>query len=251
MLKWLVNFEIISVLIYIFGVACFLSLFIVGVCYLTLEKKSSDMSGTNSPLLKMIKLKYENCFRLKLFTNDVQAFINRYLFKKKIFKVPLYYWEHIALEMIYLIMMLGFLGTFINVVYYQQTNTRPNVTAFQPGIVAFLIVSMLVFIRTLLAIDSKKIVFYSNVIDYLENVLKNKLVKELQNEVGYEKNQEIEKMEKQMEEIERDIKNNKSIDKCIYNGNKYIFTNPKKTEENPSRINEDFIDEVINQLIAE
>lgn len=251
MLEWFGG-QAINITIIIISVIGFISLLVSGVVYSTLVKASGNMGFTESKLIKQIKLKYANCYKLELYTNEVQAFIDHYLYKKKILKVPLYIWEHLSLEMMYVSMVLGLLGTFVNITYYQQNEITPISNAFLTGILGFGLATLLLIIKVLFAIQTKKQIFYSNVTDYLENILRNKLEQQSKKEVEYEANKKIEKMENENSKDKKDNsiskENNRANNVFLQSITKGKQNRKKRTTDEP--IKEDIIEDVINQLIS-
>ena len=251
MLEWFVKSNIINYLILVSSILGFISIVVVGSSYSKLVKHSYKIASTNSKLLKKIRLKYINCYKLKLYTNEVKSFIDRYLYKEKKFRIPIYIWENIQMEMIYTSIILGFLGSFINIIYYQKNYIYPLTNAFEVGILGFASAAVLIIIRMAFAVEAKKRVFYSNVTDYLENMLKNKLNQQVIVEGDYEKdkkNKEKNKdFEKDKEEHTTNIHTNNISDENIRN---VLQFQQQKEGDRESSISENFIEDIINQVMG-
>lgn len=250
MIIWCAKTQIISIIIIIISLIGFLSLIITGILYSILATNSYNISTTETPLLKKIKLKYENYFKLGLYTNQLQPFIDRYLHRKKVFKIPLYLWEHLAIELIYTVIVLSMLGTFINIIYYLSNNIKPLTNAFMVGILGFSIATIMLVIKVIFAVDTKKKIFYSNVSDYLENTLRNKLQNQCVEEVRDEQSSnEIQKMEKQNKSIQKNNKGIKNYYYTINDINNNISENKQQAKFKSDRVNQNLIDEVIDQIL--
>ncbi|TCK86753.1 hypothetical protein EDC19_2807 [Natranaerovirga hydrolytica] len=252
MLEWFIERHVISVFIILLGVISLMTLSVLNTVYTKLLKESKNMSLTNSSLLKNIKLKYENCYKLELYTNEVQAFIDKSLYEKRIFKIPIYRLESISIEAIYMCVVIGFLGTFLNITYYMQQDILNITMIFLPGIMGFMIGSILLSTKAFLAIEMKKHIFYSNVKDYLENTLKNKLDQQIKKEVIYENYNKMEEMAQKNIENEKNLYDNKENISYLHENVESIqYDNGKGKKQKQSAINdkENIINQVINEII--
>ncbi|TCT12280.1 hypothetical protein EDC18_11252 [Natranaerovirga pectinivora] len=251
MLDGLIKGQVINIIIILVGIVGIIALLISNTVYSTLLKESKDVGFSESKLLKNIKLKYENCYKLELYIHEVEAFIDKNLYGKKIFKIPIYFWENIALETMYICMILGFLGSLINVTYYIQNNILPIINGLIPGIVGFTMATVLLIIKTFVAVETKKNVFYSNVKDYLQNILKNKLDQQSKKEGIYEDYKKMEEMAIESSKNKKDISNNKKDNKSFDNNTRHISNYDKKSKyKSKDIIEEDFIDDIINEIIG-
>lgn len=254
MLEWLVRGQVINITIIVMSMIGFLSLSVAGIIYSSLVKASEDMAFTESALLKQIKLKYANCYKLELYTHQVQAFINRYLYKKRILKIPLYLWEHLGLEMMYISMILGLLGTFVNITYYQQNDLAPLSNAFLTGVLGFALATGLLIFKTVYALETKKHIFYSNVMDYLENILRNKLEQQNKKEGANKEYEEMDPLEEKNTKSKEKQLNNKKNNKVFNkNSNNIPIIKQREKFKKPSKnpiVEEDFIEDIINELMS-
>ena len=251
MLKWLIEGQVIDIIIILMGIIGIVAIFISNTIYSALLKESRDMGFSESKLLKNIKLKYENCYKLELYVYEVEAFIDRYLYRKKIFRIPIYLWENISSEIMYICIILGFLGSLINVTYYIQNNIMPLTNGLIPGIVGFTTATILLIIKTFVAIETKKNIFYSNVKDYLQNILRNKLDQQIKKEVIYEDYKKMEEMAAKNSKDKKTIQDNKEDSKSFNNNTRDIsYYDKKSREKSNDAIQEDFIDDIINEIIG-
>lgn len=84
------------------------SRFIIGHIY-----KSMILQDSKSPLVKQIRLKYENCKKLNISINNVQAFVEKSLESYRILRLSLNSFDNISKEMAYLCAALGIANAYL------------------------------------------------------------------------------------------------------------------------------------------
>ena len=62
--------------------------------YRNLLKQSEDMANSSHPLMKTLKIKFNTYYELKLGVNNVDTFVDKYVYKHKILGIYLYTWEN-------------------------------------------------------------------------------------------------------------------------------------------------------------
>ena len=88
-----------NILLILMSVLCSLGILvkilIYGI-YKNLIKSSDNMANTNNKLMKLVKMKFEACYKLKIGVNNVDIFVDKYMYKYKFCGILLYTWENIS-----------------------------------------------------------------------------------------------------------------------------------------------------------
>lgn len=156
------------------GVVGLLADLICSVVYQRLMKASLEMGTSENKLLKLMRLRFETCYQLKLGVNNVDSFVDRYVNRHKFCGILLCTWERICGQMIALCMTIAIVGSFA--AYYFQCGQQSFLYTLGMGII---IVTMLIAAQIIFDISKKKQFLYINIKEYLENYLKAKLENEL------------------------------------------------------------------------
>lgn len=141
--------------------------------YGKLIKESDNMGNSEHALMKLLKLKFEACYKLKMSVNNVDTFVDRYVYKHKFGGIHLYTWDNIGGQILMICILVGITGIGLGVI--SQQDKAEILSTFFVGIIAGI---MLIVVDEILNISSKKEVFRINVKDYLENNMKSRLESE-------------------------------------------------------------------------
>lgn len=166
-----------NILIYamlVIGCIGLLADFICSILYQKLLKASLDMGNSENKLLKLMKLRFETCYQLKLGVNNVDSFVDKYVNRHKFCGIFLCTWERICGQMIAICMTIAIVGSFA--AFYYDCGQRTSLYTLGMGII---IVTMLIAAQIIFDISKKKQFLYCNIKEYLENYLKAKLENEL------------------------------------------------------------------------
>lgn len=168
------------------GVLGILSKLILVSLYSKLMKDAENMSMAKTRLMKQMKLKFENCYRLNLGVKNVTVFVDKYLHKYKILGISLHRMGGIMdLSM----MICVFLGGFGSV--YKFFNGYTLEYAVKSFVLGVLLVILLFVLDTLIDTDYMQEVLIISIQDYLENYLVNRLeqgvTKEVESDIAYMK----------------------------------------------------------------
>ena len=163
------NLYIIAVF-FAFGV---LGRFIVAGGYRKLIRQAEDMAKSSHPLMKILKIKFDTCYELKLGVNNVDTFVDKYVYKHKIMGIYLYTWENLCGQSFVFIMLLstGF-GTLA--VGYDCG----KVAILSTLLVGIGACALLFFIDGICNFSVKREILKIHIKDYLENIYKPRLEKE-------------------------------------------------------------------------
>lgn len=164
--------------IFIYGMAglCVLGTILkimVSRTYKRLIKASDNMGSTKHKLMKLMKMKFEACYKLKIGVNNVDSFVDKYVYKHKICGIHLYTWENIGGQLLILCLLTGTLGSVLGLVY--NCGKNDILITFFSGVFTS---SLLIVVESFINLGAKKSILKANITDYLENFLKVRLEQE-------------------------------------------------------------------------
>ncbi|BCN32918.1 hypothetical protein [Anaeromicropila herbilytica] len=165
-----------NVFIYIMGAMCLMGLlikFIIAIVYQKLIRASENMGTTSNKLMKMLKLKFEACYKLKIGVNNVDVFVDKYVYRYKFSGILLYTWENLGGLILILCMLTGTVSAGLGL--YNECGRNDILSTFFTGILSS---SLLIMFESLLNLPAKRCVLKANISDYLDNFLKVRLEKE-------------------------------------------------------------------------
>ncbi len=183
--------------------------FIVNIIFRRLIKDSDNMGGANAKLLKHIKLKFESYYKLNLGVNNVDIFVDKYVYKHKVGGLLLSTWKNFGGQVIAWCALTGVIGSILGIMY-----NIDKVHILSTVLVGILTCSILIIVEMHSSIDVKNKILCTNLKDYLDNYLRIRLeyeyfnkedLKKYQNEYFLneeelsKRNQEIKEKENNME----------------------------------------------------
>lgn len=166
------NYILIFVMVGLCGLGIMVKILIYGI-YKNLIMASDNMSNTSNKLMKLVKMKFEACYKLKIGVNNVDIFVDKYMYKHKFCGVLLYTWENISGQLLILCLLTGAVGAGL-AVYYECGKTAILSTFF----IGLLTSALLIIFESFLNLPAKRNIIRVNMKDYLENMLKVRLEKE-------------------------------------------------------------------------
>lgn len=164
--------------IFIYGMAglCVLGTILkimVSRTYKRLIKASDNMGSTKHKLMKLMKMKFEACYKLKIGVNNVDSFVDKYVYKHKVCGIHLYTWENIGGQLLILCLLAGTVGSVLGLVY--NCGKNDILITFFSGVFTS---SLLIVVESFINLGAKKSILKANITDYLENFLKVRLEQE-------------------------------------------------------------------------
>lgn len=141
--------------------------------YKRLIKASDNMGSTKHKLMKLMKMKFEACYKLKIGVNNVDSFVDKYVYKHKICGIHLYTWENIGGQLLILCLLAGTIGSVLGLVY--NCGKNDILITFFSGVFTS---SLLIVVESFINLGAKKSILKANITDYLENFLKVRLEQE-------------------------------------------------------------------------
>lgn len=168
-----------NILIYamigIFGVGMLLNL-LLSIGYSRMIRASKNMGKTKNKLLRELKLKFEAVYKLKINVNNVDAFVDKCLNNHKTWGIMLITWEKTCGQLTFLSGLLSITSVLLGIIIGIEGLWILSVFS-----VGFVLTGMLISFGVLLNKKKKREIIRSNVIDYIENYLINRLEQEKNN----------------------------------------------------------------------
>lgn len=144
--------------------------------YIRLVKASGNMSASKNKLIKQMKLKFETFYKLKIGVNNVDIFVDKYVYKYKICGLLLSTWENISGLMLILCLLTAPIFSILGLILDCGENSI--LYTFFTGVCTS---ATLILVDNLFNISSKRQIIKLNIKDYLENYLKARLEQEAAN----------------------------------------------------------------------
>lgn len=162
--------------------------------YSVLITETDNMATTEVPLLCQCKRKFSNSFRMHNGVMNVPVFVEKYLNKIKMGKFSVSTWRHLSGQLILLSVFAAGLGACKGIV---DGKTLGEVLPFY--IISMFDLYFYFAISGFVDIEEKKRVLKTNLVDYLENRMGNKL-------------EELELSMKHLEDVESSFSQNRKTD---------------------------------------
>lgn len=165
MLETVMKYEIIF---YAMGIMMAMGALAKLVSYITvrkLVKAASEIQKSNQRLMRLVKAKFEHASMVSDKVQNVDAFVQKYLYEYKVFLLRFNTWRSLPLKIVWLIALLGLIGMFGS---YQVQGTGESM--FQYGGMAAIYAVVLVSIHMLSDEKTKLDAAKNYMVEYLENV---------------------------------------------------------------------------------
>ncbi len=167
-------------LLYAMAVVCgvgILSKLAVWISYRRLTKATENISSSKNTLTRQLKLKFENCYKLNLNVQNVSVFVDKYLQKYKVLGIRVHTMDRILQSAV---IITAILGVSACAGAFWQELPAGQIVLY--GAVMLLSVLILSLVNCILDIGDKRETAVTNLQDYLENTLTNRLQHEYANE---------------------------------------------------------------------
>jgi hypothetical protein len=169
------NYIVVYFLYVLFGIGVFVKLIMLFV-YSGLMKASDQMGTSKNKLMKLLRLKYETCYKLKIGVNNVDTFVDKYVYKHKFCGILLCTWESIGGQVIMLSIVISTMGGVLGLVY--DCGKDVILSTFFVGVFTSV---LLIILENMLNLKIKRKIVRVNIKDYLVNFLKARLENECLN----------------------------------------------------------------------
>lgn len=147
---------------------------VLNLVYWRLIKASDNMATSKNKLTQTMKKKFETCYKLKIGVNNVDIFVDKYVFRHRFCGILLSTWENIGGQVLILCLLVGSISTILGLIY--ECGKQQILGTFSVGILTS---GLLIFLEGLINLSGKRELIRLNMKDYLENILKVRLEQEL------------------------------------------------------------------------
>lgn len=130
-----------------------------------LVRAAGKMGKSSQKLMRLVKAKFEHAFMLSDRVDNVNAFVEKYLFEYRIFGIRLHTYRYFEKQSIWLVGILGLLGMFLS---YTQPGMEEE--TFRYGAIGGAAMVLLFLVRNSSDEEHQLGVVKTYMIDYLENV---------------------------------------------------------------------------------
>lgn len=144
--------------------------FIIGMVYDGLIKETENIPSSKNRLMKQIKLKFENCYKLNLGVNNIELFVDKYLYKYRQCGISMNQWKNLTKEIIFICLVLNLGGA-----AYELASGRDFRIIVWNLMLGLGVICLLLLTEQVVDLRHKQEVIKVNIIDYLENSLVNRL----------------------------------------------------------------------------
>lgn len=168
-MEWLPLNVITGIVIVLIVLSIFIQI-IIGAIYQNMIAETDNMTATENKLLKQCKLKFANCYELNNGVTNIPVFVEKFMNRMKVRGFTLESLSHVSGQLILLSVFVAGLGVYKNIVDGSTiTSLLPYYIISMFGLYIYFSVSSMVNIR------GRKKVLKTNLIDYLENHMTNRM----------------------------------------------------------------------------
>lgn len=161
-------------------VKCMLS-----VVYGKLVKASLHVSETDNRLFKLMRMKFQAFYKLKISVHNAENFVDRYMMNHRFCGVFLHTWKKFSSQMTFLCVCLGVSGALLGMM--EECGSRLVLEHLGMGL---LTAAFLYVLDGLCAVDFKQSQLRANAVDYFDNFLRARLEQEYLEASGVEQAKE-------------------------------------------------------------
>lgn len=143
---------------------------LLGVLYRRLIRETENMSATKNKSLQQLKLKFTSCRQLHETIPNVPVFVDKFLNQISLGKIPVTFFRHLSGQLTLLSVLVAGIGACISII---QEETFLMIAPFY--LVSFLGLYLYFAATSLIDLPGKVNMLRTNLVDYLENHLSNRL----------------------------------------------------------------------------
>ncbi len=147
---------------------------LLDIVYRRLIRASDNMGTSKNKLTLMMKKKFETCYKLKIGVNNVDIFVDKYVYRHRFGGILLSTWENISGQVLMLCLLIGSTSSVLGLIY--ECGKDAILRSFSVGILTS---GLLIVLEGMLNTSTKKELIRLNMKDYLENFFKVRLEQEL------------------------------------------------------------------------
>lgn len=143
---------------------------LLGVIYRRLIRDTENMSATKNKALQQLKLKFTSCRQLHETIPNVPVFVDKFLNQISLGKIPVTFFRHLSGQLTLLSVLVAGIGACIGII---QEESFLMIAPFY--LVSFLGLYLYFAAASLIDLPGKVSILRTNLVDYLENHLANRL----------------------------------------------------------------------------
>lgn len=170
---------------------------IIGFLYQSMIKETDNMSSTENKLLKQCKLKFVNCFQMNAGVANIPVFVDKFLNRIRFLGITIPGFHHLSGQLTLLSVFTGGIGICKGII---EGETFSQILPFY--ILSFLGLYLYFSVTALVDMQTKRDVLRTNLVDYLENHMVNRLSLNLEVEEAEKEERIKEREEKPMDKAE-------------------------------------------------
>ena len=167
--EWFDNNIFLYIILGICGLGILLK-FTLSMKYRMLIRASKRMGTSKNKLMRVLRLKFETCYKLKIGVNNVDTFVDKYVYRHRFCGILLYTWETISGELIIISVLAGSIFSILGL--FAELKINDILSTFIAGVLGALV---LISYDHFINLNTKRKVLKVNIQDYLENFLKSRL----------------------------------------------------------------------------
>lgn len=204
---------------------------ITNLVYIRLVKASSSMTESKNKLIQQMKLKFEMFYKLKIGVNNVDIFVDKYVYKHKFCGLLLSTWENLSGLMLLICLLATPIVSILGLI--KDCGESDILSTFFAGVS---ISAILLIVDNLFNISSKQKIIKLNIKDYLENYLKARLEQEASNPEAFSEYRAEMASSAELSKSSRAIKKEeKRMEKEKREHQKFLELEEKKREKEDKR----------------
>lgn len=143
---------------------------LLGVTYRRLIRQTENMSATKNKSLQKLKLKFTSCTQLRETIPNVPVFVDKYLNQISIGKIPVSFFKHLSGQLTLLAVLVAGIGACLGII---QDESFFMIAPFY--LISFFGLYLYFAAASLIDVAGKVNILRTNLVDYLENHLANRL----------------------------------------------------------------------------
>lgn len=144
--------------------------FLLGVTFHRLIRETENMSATKNRSLQQLKLKFTSCIQLRETLPNVPVFVDKYVNQIRIGKIPVSFLKHLSGQLTLLAVLVAGIGACLGII---RDESFFVVAPFY--LISFLGLYLYFAASSLVDLPGKINILRTNLVDYLENHLSNRL----------------------------------------------------------------------------
>ena len=127
--------------------------------YIRLVKASSNMTASKNKLIKQMKLKFETFYKLKIGVNNVDIFVDKYVYKYRICGLLLSTWENLSGLMLMICLLMTPIASIVGLI--EECGESNILSTFLAGVS---VSALLLIVDNLFNISAKQKIIKINIL---------------------------------------------------------------------------------------